>query len=69
MVTDQADSHSRMCDGSLDAAARMVDRSDVSLLIRCFLDHAYVYECLSQAAIPIHRNTSTPLRASCGALA
>jgi hypothetical protein len=29
MVTYQADSPSRMCDGSLDEAARMVDKLDV----------------------------------------
>jgi hypothetical protein len=52
MVTYQADSPSRMCDGSLDEAARMVDRS--------FQYLAYAYPCLTQAAIPTSKHIDSP---------
>jgi hypothetical protein len=77
MITYHSDSPSRMCDGSLDEAARKVDRSSVSssLMVRVSLSdsqdlqtpRAYIHA--PQAAIPTCVHTSTPLRASCGALA
>jgi hypothetical protein len=54
MVTYQADSPSRMCDGSLDEAARMVERSGASIVIRGFLKNARTYKHASQAAVPTH---------------
>jgi hypothetical protein len=53
MVTYQADSPSRMCDGSLDEAARMVDRSCVCDF-RVSLDYAYVYTCTSSSHTLVH---------------
>jgi hypothetical protein len=59
VVTYQADSPSRMCDGKLDEAARMLDRACV-----CLWDcrgHAYVYTCLSSIHTHVCVHTSTPL--------
>jgi hypothetical protein len=47
MVTYQADCPSRMCDGSLDEGARMVDNSSMYLRNQGrYRDPPYVYACL-----------------------
>jgi hypothetical protein len=44
----QADSPSRMCDGSLDEAARMLDRSRVCVRgCKLSSQQTYIYTCLS----------------------
>jgi hypothetical protein len=65
----QPDSPSRMCDGSLDEAARMMDRSWVSLQLEVSIAYAYAYTRLLRIDIPARGYTSTPFRASCGARA
>jgi hypothetical protein len=66
MVKYPADSPSRMCDGSLDEAARMLDR--YCIVCRLFLKTTRTYIHASQAAIPTCTRIETLLRAPCGAL-
>jgi hypothetical protein len=62
MVAYQADSPSRMCDGSLDEAARMVDSSCVSRF-GFSLEHAYLYTCRpsSHAHMLTHNDATSGL--------
>jgi hypothetical protein len=68
MATYQPDSPSRICDGSLDEASCMVDSSGCLFDDCGIVEETRTYIHASQAAIltPVH--TSTPPRASCGAL-
>jgi hypothetical protein len=69
MVAYQPDSPSRMCDGALDEAARMLDTPHVSHYGICDLPLVRRTSTNArQASIPTCVHTSTPLRASCGAL-
>jgi hypothetical protein len=70
MVTHQSDSPSRMC-----VMVRLMRRPACCIALTCLLwdwrgskEHPHVYTHISSSHTHVFTHTSTPLRASCGAL-